>query len=319
MTPKVDTDKLTKEVKAIARQFGAVLVGVASIDRFDPQPPYADAVPYGHHPRAFVPDARAVISIAQPVLNAVMEAPAALVDEDVDMLPGDLEQAYWECLYNVGGHHNQDAMLESIGQVVGQHLQLQGFEAMVFPTPGMHFNPDPPLAVNEYQMWEGPNKEWRKANNPFGYALGPISHRHVATRAGLGEFGYNNVVLTKEFGTRQRFNSVVTSAELVPDPLITEPICLRDACNLCLKACPTGAITMRDDPHVQDYRSVQEVDRNRIFIDTPAKTDPPACRHRRERGAGSATRCFYGDCIRICPIPNQPGRLSKRLQKVQQG
>jgi epoxyqueuosine reductase QueG len=47
---------------------------------------------------------------------------------------------------------------------------------------------------------------------------GVISHRHAAIRAGLGVFGKNNLVLTKEFGPRQRFCTVLTDAELVPDP-----------------------------------------------------------------------------------------------------
>ncbi len=316
MGASLDMDKLTQEIKALARLHGAVLVGVASVDRFEPMPPLSDRAPQGRHPRDYVPGARSVISIAQPVLNAVMEAPAALADTDYAMIPPDVKYAYLERLYDVGGHAVQDRMLEYIGQILGQRLQMDGFDAMIFPTPGMHPSMDPPSSLTENQMWEGPSKEWRHAHNPFGYALGAFSHRHAATRAGLGEFGYNNVVLTPQFGTRQRFNSIITEAELVPDPLITQPICLRDNCMLCLEACPTGALTMRDDPEVKDYRSVESIDRSRIFIDTPAKTDAPACRHRRERTAGSPHRCFYGDCIRICPVPAAPKRLSRRLQEV---
>ena len=54
-------DKLTQLVKALAKQQGAALVGVASIDRWEPLPPLYDAVPKGHHPRTFVPDAKAVL------------------------------------------------------------------------------------------------------------------------------------------------------------------------------------------------------------------------------------------------------------------
>ncbi|MCL5027139.1 MAG: hypothetical protein M1531_11720 [Chloroflexi bacterium] len=317
MTAKLDMDKLTQEVKALARLHGAVLVGVASIDRFDPMPPFHDKAPGGRHPRDYVPNARSVISIAQPVLNAVMEAPAALADTDYAMIAPDIKYAYLEKLYDTGGHAVQDRMLEYISQHVGQRLQMDGFDAMIFPTPGMHPAMDPPAPpLTEHQMWEGPSDTWRRAHNPFGYALGAFSHRHAATRAGLGEFGYSSVVLTPEFGPRQRFNSIITEAELVPDPLITEPICLRDNCLLCLKACPMFALTMRDDPDVKDYRSVESVDRNEIFIDTPAKVHAPSCRHRKDRTGGSPHRCFYGDCIRICPVPSKPARLSQRLQQV---
>ena len=127
---------------------------------------------------------------------------------------------------------------------------------------------------------------------------------HAATRAGLGEFGYNNLILTKEFGARVRFTSIVTEAELIPDPLITEALCLRDKCMLCLDACPMGAITLRDGR-----------DKNRIFIDTPAVTDPLACTSRQQR-MHPPHRCFYGDCYRICPVPKRAKSLSNRLRNL---
>jgi epoxyqueuosine reductase QueG len=310
---RLDSDRLTQEIKALARQYGAALVGVASIDRFDPVPPLSDRPPRGHHPRDFVPNARSVISIAQPVLNAVLNAPAALADVDIEMVPPDIKYPYLELLYNTVGHRVQDYMLEQIGHVMGQYLLAHGYDAMIFPTTGLHPRPDPPLDLGDRQIWEGPSQRWAELHSPFRYTFGPFSHRHAATRAGLGEFGYNNVVLTPEYGPRQRFNSIVTDAELVPDPLVTRPICLREACNLCLKACIVDAITMRDHPSVLDYRSVETVDRSRIFIDTPAKTDPTICTRRRERIPNSPIR---GDCIRICPVPAEPTHLPRRLKEI---
>ena len=308
-----DSDKLTQEVKALARQFGAVLVGVASIDRFDPKPPYHDRAPRGFHPRDYVPEARSVISVAQPILPAVINAPAALADEDLEMVPPDIKYPYLEMLYQIPGHRVQDYMLEQIGQVVGQRLMAEGFDSMFFPTPGIHPRPDPPLVLTERQIWEGPSKQWAEKYSPFRYSIGPFSHRHAATRAGLGEFGCNNVVLTPQFGPRNRFNSIVTEAELVADPLIDRPICLRESCLLCQRACIANALTLRDDRSFVDYRSVPEVDWSSIFIDTPARVDPTLCTRRRERVFNSPVR---GDCIRICPIPRKPTHLPKRLKAI---
>ena len=61
MSERADSG-LTQAVKQVAQQHGAMLVGVASVDRFDPLPPVFDAVPAGQHPRDFVPEARAVVS-----------------------------------------------------------------------------------------------------------------------------------------------------------------------------------------------------------------------------------------------------------------
>jgi epoxyqueuosine reductase QueG len=285
-------------------------VGVASIDRFDPMPPLYDGVPEGHHPRVFLPEARSVISIAMPILPAVLDAPAVLADVEMEMIPAHVKYPYLETFYNRVGHVVHDYMLEFIGQVVGQYLLGQGYRAMIFPTTGLHPRVDD---LSDIEIWEGPPRGAAQEFSPFRYTFGPFSHRHAATRAGLGEFGYNNVVLTPQFGPRQRFNSIITDAELVPDPLLAEPVCLRDECKLCLDACIMACITLRDDPSVKDYRSVERDDHDRIFIDTPAKTDPTLCRRRREGNPHSPVR---GDCIRVCPVPAMPQRLPQRLQSI---
>jgi len=319
MSTKGTSRDLTQAVKELAKRHGAVLVGVAPIERFDPMPPYYDRAPRGHDPRDFVPDAKSVISFAMPIMNPVKDAPAALLDGDVELVPPDVKQAYLEQLYHVMGHRVQDYMLEFIGQIVGQYLLLEGFDAMIFPTAGIHPQVNrggstvSEEGLTEQQIWNGPNRQWSDLFSPFGHSPGPFSHRHAATRAGLGEFGYNNIVLTPQFGPRQRFNSIITEAELVPDPLIEKPICLRDACLLCQKACYMGVITMRDDPHVRDYRSVDRVHKDVIFIDTPVKSDPRLCDVRRHRMINPPVR---GDCARVCPVPYVRGHLPRRLETM---
>jgi hypothetical protein len=55
--------------------------------------------------------------------------------------------------------------------------------------------------------------------------------------AGLGEFGLNNLLLTPQYGPRVRLESMITTAELAPDPLCEGPICLGvDACGVCLES-----------------------------------------------------------------------------------
>jgi hypothetical protein len=76
-----------------------------------------------------------------------------------------------------------------------------------------------------------------------------------------------------------------------------------------------GVITFRDDPQVRDYRSVEVVHKDVIFVDTPTKSDPRLCDMRRHRMLNPPVR---GDCARICPLPREQKRLPKRLQALVQ-
>lgn len=105
-----------------------------------------------------------------------------------------------------------------------------------------------------------------------------MSHRHAAVLSGLGVFGKSNLVLTKEFGPRQRFCSVLTEAELVPDPLIEKDLC-RD-CNTCRKSCPVQA---------WDGESG-------IFY-------KPLCAHHQHwNRADQECKLPCGICIQVCPV-----------------
>ena len=47
-----------------------------------------------------------------------------------------------------------------------------------------------------------------------------ISNWHSAAAAGVAKFGWNNLAMSPGFGTKQRYVTVMTSAELEPDPMI---------------------------------------------------------------------------------------------------
>lgn len=71
-----------------------------------------------------------------------------------------------------------------------------------------------------------------------------LSIRHAAVAAGLGEFGWMSIVLTPEFGPRNRFGVILTQLELEPDPLYSgKQLCQPEKCGICTKVCPTGALS----------------------------------------------------------------------------
>jgi epoxyqueuosine reductase len=77
-----------------------------------------------------------------------------------------------------------------------------------------------------------------------GAAGAPLSNRHAAAAAGIGFFGWHGIINVPDYGPRVRIVSVITRAELEPDPLIPTPkICDPNKCGICVKVCPTHAIT----------------------------------------------------------------------------
>lgn len=87
------------------------------------------------------------------------------------------------------------------------------------------------------------------------------SHRHIAYAAGLGTFGLNNMLLTRK-GCCGRFSTVITNLELEPDaPIEGEDYCLykkNGSCGVCVKNCPTGALTAEKYDRFKCYVLCQE-------------------------------------------------------------
>ncbi len=78
---------------------------------------------------------------------------------------------------------------------------------------------------------------------PFQYKIyvdtGPLSDRTVAWRAGLGWFGKNNMLITKQYGSWVFLGYAIVDFKIEPDqPLIDQ--C--SSCNACIQACPAQAL-----------------------------------------------------------------------------
>lgn len=67
----------------------------------------------------------------------------------------------------------------------------------------------------------------------------PVAEKALAVRAGLGFIGRNHLLIHPQLGPQVLLGELITTVELAPD----EP-CQDDcgSCDLCLKACPTGAL-----------------------------------------------------------------------------
>lgn len=263
--------ELTKsQIVEYARNEGAALVGFAPVSRFK------DA-PKGHGPCDFLPEAKSVIVLGMRISDSIVDYPdyhnhftgkASWAKETVSRL--DWAQVVKWNYYLQVGHFVHDELLLYLASKIAWRLEDQGYKSM-------------PMATTATRGLYA-EMDWAKAFYPW-------SQRHAAVLAGLGEFGYNNIVLTLEYGPRIRWNSIITEAEFEYTPLISQRICLREKCRKCLDACTAGAIQLREG-----------IDADQIFINTPSKTDYRLCPFWDANGIRNHRCFFYGTCLRVCPV-----------------
>lgn len=109
-----------------------------------------------------------------------------------------------------------------------------------------------------------------------------FSHTFAAKYAGLGTISRSHNLLTPEFGSRVRFVSIFTTAELPADPLAAKDLCIN--CKLCAKCCPAGVL--KEEPDQSGY----------YFT-----LDAVGCAKWAEEL--TRRRCYpCGFCTKVCPV-----------------
>lgn len=196
--------KLTSAmIKERARQIGLDDVGIASIDRYDDAPPLMN-------PRNYFPEAKSVIVTVQRIPRGTYRG----IEE------GTHWQNYTYYSYNRLNTFFRPFRTYQLACFVEDH----GWEAVPCYPGVPERNPA------------------REPVRPGG--LPPnicTSIRIQAVGAGVGEIGWSKVFINRRFGPRVRLGSILTDAELEPDPMI-EPgtLCIR--CGKCVTECPGNAI-----------------------------------------------------------------------------
>ena len=118
---------------------------------------------------------------------------------------------------------------------------------------------------------------------------GPVMEKAWAERAGLGWIGKHSNLVSASYGSWLLLGEVLTTATLVPD---TPGSDLCGTCTLCLRACPTGAIT---EAYVVDAR------RCLSYLTIEQKGRIP---DELQKALGN--RIFgCDDCLEVCPYNHQ--------------
>jgi ferredoxin len=93
------------------------------------------------------------------------------------------------------------------------------------------------------------NNQYRK-DQPGMALVPPLSHRYVAVAAGIGWIGWSGNLITPEYGAAVAITSIVTSAELEPDPLVEMDADHCKDCHLCAASCASHFMAMKEESSV---------------------------------------------------------------------
>jgi epoxyqueuosine reductase QueG len=164
-----------------------------------------DHAPLGHKPTEYLPGARSVVVGGIEVLDEILQTTPSSM--------------YWK-------HYEQlNARLSEAADQLSRFLRRQGFRAMWFPESD----------DSRYYADQCASELTRYSPS--------FSHIAAAIAAGLGARGTVGVLLTPQYGPRQRWISVITTAPLTPAPRFDDELCLEHiapgSCGKCVDMCKT--------------------------------------------------------------------------------
>jgi len=205
---------LTAEmVKEKAKSLGADVVGIGNIERWKGAPIQMD-------PKQIMPNAKSIIAMGFRIMRGSLRG---------------IEEGTFFSNYSSMGYGGLNWLYIPMVVInLCKFIEDFGYEAI----PYGHLSP-----------WRAIDNEGNlKPNYSKPVAPGKahpdvmIHLRIAGYLCGLGEIGYSKLLLTPEFGPRQRIGIVITEASLEPDPVM-EPGSICDRCMLCVKECPANAIS----------------------------------------------------------------------------
>ena len=199
------------QIKQRALALGADAVAIGNIQRWDGAPIQMD-------PRQIMPEARSVIALAFRVMRGSLRG---------------VEEGTFFSNYSSMGYGGITYLYMPMTVInLAKQIEDHGYEAIPY---------------GHQSDWRsidnvgGPRPDFSRPVAPGRAAPDVMVHLRIAAYlAGLGEIGFSKMLLTPQFGPRQRVGIVITEAELEPDPIYDgPPLCNR--CLACVHDCPGQA------------------------------------------------------------------------------
>jgi epoxyqueuosine reductase len=228
-----DSVLTSKALKEAAKSWGADLIGIGSVDRWDSAPTEND-------PRTIMPKAKSVICIGFRIHRGSFRG---------------IEEGTYYSSYTLTGFADLNNVIAPIVQRnVASFIEDYGFEATTVMYHanrfgGGQYNTGRPALFEDGTEKTGPDIL-------FNFRIGGVL-------CGIGQIGNNRLLLTPEFGPSQRIYFVITDAPLEADPIIEQRIC--DDCMLCVRNCPAKALSARHTDDVE-VPGVTRIHRNALDV-----------------------------------------------------
>ncbi len=190
---------------------GADLVGIGTPDRWEGAPVQMD-------PRFIMPEAKSVIAFGFRVMRGALRG---------------IEEGTFFSNYSSMGYGALNWLYIPMTMMnLAKFIEDHGYEAI----PLGHLSP-----WRAIDNLGNPREGYSRPVEPGKPAPDVMVHLRIAAfLCGLGEIGWSKMLLTPQFGPRQRLGVMLTEAELEPDPIMEPYLC--DRCMLCAEECPGGCM-----------------------------------------------------------------------------
>ena len=211
------------ELKSLAKNIGADLVGVTSRVILADGPPSAD-------PRYLLTSANSVISFA--------------VSLDTDIANDFISKKKWRP--HCDDRKRIAQKLYRIGDALVEQLRSEGHESVNVDLNNNYRPEDSAADVTEMTEFHP-----------------DFSHRYAALAAGIGRLGWSGNLLTRKYGALVELGSVLTSATLTADTPIPDKDHPCDRCKMCSLVCPVEMIHPKASTQVTVAGITETISRKR--------------------------------------------------------